>query len=103
MARTRREFAPEYKGEAVTLAITTGRAGATVARELGVNAATLGRWVTAFKVRNASGQTEVTEPKGPSRCGCRRCPSGLGVISSPLIIHLHGFSRTPLVQMGDHS
>ncbi len=61
MARSRREFTPEYKDEAVKLVITTGRAVATVARELGVNEATLGRWVTAFKTRNETGQTEVTE------------------------------------------
>ena len=61
MARSRREFTPEYKDEAVKLVLTTGRAVATVARELGVNEATLGRWVTAFKARNETGQTEVTE------------------------------------------
>ena len=61
MARTRREFTPEYKDEAVKLVTTTGRAVATVARELGINEATLGRWVTAFKARNETGQTEVTE------------------------------------------
>ena len=61
MARARREFTLEYKDEAVKLVVTTGRAVATVARELGVNEATLGRWVTAFRVRNETGQTEVTE------------------------------------------
>ena len=61
MARSRREFTPEYKDEAVKLVVTTGRAVATVARELGINEATLGRWVTAFKARNETGQTEVTE------------------------------------------
>ena len=61
MARSRRDFTPEYKDEAVKLVLTTGRAVATVARELGVNEATLGRWVTAFKARNETGQTEVTE------------------------------------------
>ena len=40
---------------------TTGRAVAIVARELGINEATLGRWVTAFKARNETGLTEVTE------------------------------------------
>ena len=59
--QTRREFTPEYKDEAVKLVTTTGRAVATVARELGINEATLGRWVTAFKARNETGQTEVTE------------------------------------------
>ncbi|MEC5167905.1 transposase [Glaciihabitans sp. GrIS 2.15] len=61
MARSRREFTPEYKDEAVKLVSTTGRAVATVARELGINEASLGRWVTAFKTRNETGQTEVTE------------------------------------------
>ena len=61
MARSRRDFTPEYKDEAVTLVLTTGRAVVTVARELGINEATLGRWVTAFKGRNEIEQTEVTE------------------------------------------
>ena len=61
MARSRREFTPEYKDEAVKLVITTGRAVATVARELGITEASLGRWVTAFKTRNETGQTGVTE------------------------------------------
>ncbi len=41
MGRQRREFTPEYKDEAVRLVINTGRAVATVARELGINEATL--------------------------------------------------------------
>ncbi len=63
MARSHREFTPEYKYEAVKLVITTGRAVATVARELGINEATLGRWVLAFKARDESGQTEVKRPR----------------------------------------
>ncbi len=51
MGRQRREFTPEYKDEAVGLVINTGRPVATVARELGVNEATLGRWVNSFKGR----------------------------------------------------
>ena len=61
MARSRREFTPEYKDEAVKLVITTGRTVATVARERGVNEASLGGWVTASMTRNETGQTEVTE------------------------------------------
>ena len=37
IARSRRDFTPEYKDEAVKLVVTTGRAVATVARELGIN------------------------------------------------------------------
>ena len=36
MGRQRREFTPQYKDGAVKLVINTGRAVATVARELGV-------------------------------------------------------------------
>lgn len=48
MARTRREFTPEYKDEAVKLVINTGRAVSVVARELGIKEASLGLWVTVF-------------------------------------------------------
>ena len=36
MANKRREFAPEFKDEAVRLVINTGRPVAVVARELGI-------------------------------------------------------------------
>ncbi|TFD60098.1 hypothetical protein E3T41_10305 [Cryobacterium sp. Hh38] len=52
MGKTRREFIPGYKDEAVMLVINYGRAIATVARELGINEASLGWWVGAFKARN---------------------------------------------------
>jgi transposase len=52
MARTRREFTPEYEYEALKLVINTGRAVATLARELGINTASLGWWVAAFTVRH---------------------------------------------------
>lgn len=52
MARTRREFTPEYEDEALKLVVNTGRAVATLARELGINTAPLGWWVAAFTVRH---------------------------------------------------
>src|SRR4051794_6762102 len=61
MGRQRREFTPEYKDEAVKLVINTGRAVATVARELGINAATLGRWVNSFKARQDAGDGALSE------------------------------------------
>ena len=61
MGRQRREFTPEYKDEAVKLVINTGRAVATVARELGINEATLGRWVNAFKERQNVGDGALSE------------------------------------------
>lgn len=58
MARTRREITPEYQG-AVKLVINTGRTVSVVARELGIDEASLGRWVTAFKGRQTC--ADVTE------------------------------------------
>ena len=61
MGRQRREFTPEYKDEAVKLVINTGRAVATVARELGINEATLGRWVNSFKAGLDAGDGALSE------------------------------------------
>ncbi len=61
MGRQRREFTPEYKDEAVRLVVNTGRAVATVARELGINEATLGRWVNASKGRHEAGDGALSE------------------------------------------
>ena len=43
----RRKYTPEYRVEAARLVIETDRAIAEVARELGVGAQLLGRWVHA--------------------------------------------------------
>lgn len=61
MGRQRREFTPEYKDEAVKLVINTGRTVAVVARELGVNEATLGRWVNLHKDRQGGGDDPLSE------------------------------------------
>jgi len=61
MGRQRREFSPEYKDEAVGLVINTGRTVAVVARELGINEATLGRWVNLHKDRQVAGDTPLNE------------------------------------------
>jgi len=63
MGKQRREFSPEYKDEAVKLVVNTGRPVATVARDLGINEQTLGRWVNLFKSRqeDAGGPLLETE------------------------------------------
>lgn len=61
MGSQRREFTPEYKDEAVKLVVNTGRAVATVARELGVKEQTLGRWVNAHRVRQQAGDGALSE------------------------------------------
>jgi transposase len=61
MGRQRREFAPEYKDEAVKLVINTGRPVAVVACELGVKEQTLGRWVNLAKARQDAGDGALSE------------------------------------------
>jgi len=61
MGRQRREFSPEYKDEAVKLVINTGRTVAVVARELGIQESTLGRWVNVFKERQDVGDGALSE------------------------------------------
>ena len=58
MGRQRRGFTPEYKDEAVKLVINTGRPVAVVARELGIQESTLGRWATC----TSRARTLVTAP-----------------------------------------
>lgn len=58
-----REFTPAHKDAAVKLVINTGRAVATVARELGINEASLGLRVSVFSARNDIGETAVPEPE----------------------------------------
>ena len=61
MGSQRRESAPEYKDEAVKLVINTGRPVAVVARELGVQESTLGRWVNLYKSRQDAGDGALSE------------------------------------------
>ena len=61
MGRQRREFTPEYKDEAVKLVINTGRPVAAVARELGVQETTLGRWVNLYRSRQDAGDGALSE------------------------------------------
>ncbi|POH68426.1 hypothetical protein C3B59_06285 [Cryobacterium zongtaii] len=65
MSRSRREFTPEYKDEAVT-----GSAVAAVARELGVNEATLGRWAGGDPYRKGC----ASQSRSP-RCQLRTHPT----------------------------
>lgn len=61
MGSSRRRFTPEFKDEAVKLVINTNRPVATVARELGLQEQTLGRWVKSFKDRQDGGERALTE------------------------------------------
>ena len=49
MGQARKKYTQEYKDEAVELAISSGRPIAEIARDLGINEATLGGWVSKAK------------------------------------------------------
>ncbi|MGP9611594.1 transposase, partial [Corynebacterium sp. AOP36-E1-14] len=62
--RPRRTFSPEYKHEAARLVIDTGRSITEVARELGVGARTLGKWVATERAEQdgePAGQLNLDE------------------------------------------
>ena len=49
MGRARKKYTQEYKDEAVELVISSGRPIVEIARDLGINEATLGGWVSKAK------------------------------------------------------
>lgn len=49
MGSKRTRFTPSFKSEAVKLVVESSRPIAQVARELGINAGTLGNWVDRYR------------------------------------------------------
>ena len=49
MPERRRKFSPEFRDEAIKMVIDGNRPVAQVARELGINAGTLGNWVAQYR------------------------------------------------------
>ena len=60
MSERRRKFSPEFKDEAVRMAIETSRPVAEVAREIQVNEGTLGSWVAKYRTTHASDEPPLT-------------------------------------------
>ena len=60
MPERRRKFSPEYRDEAVKLAIETSRPIAVVARELNINEGTLGNWVATYRKEHAGEEPPLT-------------------------------------------
>ena len=49
MGQARKKYTQEYKDEAVELVVGSGRPVAEIARDLGINEATLGNWMNKAK------------------------------------------------------
>lgn len=60
MPRKYRKFSPEFREDAVRLAIDSSRPIAPVAREPGVNEGTLGNWVNQYRKDHADEEPPLT-------------------------------------------
>ena len=61
MPQREREYDPDFREGAVRLVTETGRPIAEVAREVGVNAGTLGNWVGKYRARQTPEGLSETE------------------------------------------
>jgi transposase len=62
MASKRTKFTPQFKAEAVKMVIAGPRAIAQVAKELSINAGTLGNWVDAHRRDNPVTEAPLSVP-----------------------------------------
>ena len=58
---TRRRFTQEYKDQAVSLVLDSGRTAAEVAKSIGVHEMTLGNWVRKAKDNGRTENQELSE------------------------------------------
>jgi len=72
MAETRRKFDSDLREGAVRLVRETGRPIAEVARDLGINAGTLGNWVNADRRRRGEGDGALGEDERAELARLRR-------------------------------
>jgi len=72
MAETRRKFDADFKEGAVRLVRDTGRPIVQVARDLGINAGTLGNWVELDRRRRGAGSGGLSEDERAELVRLRR-------------------------------
>ena len=60
---TRRNFTQEYKDQAVSLVLDSGRSIVDVAKSIGVHEMTLGKWVKKAKESGRVPDKDLTEPE----------------------------------------
>ncbi|WP_442945999.1 transposase [Nonomuraea sp. LPB2021202275-12-8] len=68
MTRRRRQFSHEFKEEAIRMVLEGDRTVASVAREFGINASTLGTWVNRHRIVHGEAEQPVS---GPDRARVR--------------------------------
>jgi transposase-like protein len=68
VTRSRRQFSPEFKEEAIRMVLEGERTVASVAREFDINAGTLGSWVNRHRIVNAQEEREA--------CACSQANHG---------------------------
>lgn len=72
MAETRRKFDQDFQQGAVRLVLETGKPIAQVARDLGVNAGTLGNWVAKERRAHEQGDGRLSEDERAELVRLRR-------------------------------
>jgi transposase len=90
---TRRKFDPEFKEGAVRIVRETGKPIAEVARELGINAGTLGNWVAQDRQAREDGEA-LSESERKELLRLRRENAQLAMERDVLIGHVEERART---------
>lgn len=63
LARSKKNYSPEFREEAVRLVIETSRPVAQVAKELGIVEGTLRNWVNAYRREHAGDEPPLAVPE----------------------------------------
>jgi transposase len=91
---TRRKFDPVFKEGAVRIVRETGKPIAEVARELGINAGTLGNWVAQDRQARQDSEAPLSESERRELHRLRRENAQLAMERDVLIGHVEERART---------